>query len=221
MWQRASSRAHLTRGTRNSLTRTDSPSESVAAAYALSSPLWHPRRSRTAIPSPPPLLPQGLSEANAISTGRIFQGLLECLREAGAEHAQLDNSAKKQNGGMGVARQCGLDANAWDALAQRADALRKLVRIKVRGAHAQSACHALPTSLPRRERRPSAPPPAQAYPDVHQVADDNDLKTAKAGLVLCHEFFDGLAQLASLEPDSDGGRQKDEFEIFQTLVLTC
>jgi hypothetical protein len=71
-----------------------------------------------------------LATSHAMLKGRIFQGLLECLRAAGADHAQLDNSAKKQGGG-GIAQECGLAPAEWSALADRADALRKLVRVKV------------------------------------------------------------------------------------------
>ena len=71
-----------------------------------------------------------LAESSGVLKGRIFQGLLECLRSAGADHAQMDNSAKKQGGG-GVARECGVEPPDWRALADRADDLRKLVRVKV------------------------------------------------------------------------------------------
>ena len=110
--------------------------------------------------------------------GRIFQGLLECLRAQGAAHAQLDNSAKKPGGGS-VAAECGLDPPEWEALADRADALRKLVRIK--------------------------------------VADDNDLKTARAGLDMCATFFDGLVQLTALRrPELRPGA--DEYDMLQALA---
>ena len=71
-----------------------------------------------------------LARSTGVLKGRIFQGLLECLRAQGAAHAQLDNSAKKQPGGN-VATELGLTTPEWQSLADRADALRKLVRIKV------------------------------------------------------------------------------------------
>ena len=49
-----------------------------------------------------------------------------------------------------------------------------------------------------------------------KVADDNDLKTARAGLLICKEFFDGVAQLAKLQ----GG--KDDFAVIEELsALSC
>ena len=127
-----------------------------------------------------------LASTTGILKGKIFQGLLECLRAAGAEHAQLDNSAKKPGGGN-VAHECGLDTSEWTALADRADALRKLVRIK--------------------------------------VADDNDLKTARAGLDMCAVFFDGLAKLTKLKVGGVGAGadefDADEFDALQILVLTA
>ena len=102
------------------------------------------------------------------------QALLEELRQAGAGHAQTDNSGQKE-GATDYAAEFGHEA--WQLLAQRADSLRKLVRIK--------------------------------------VADDNDLKTARSGLTLCHDFFRGLAQLAELR----GGM--DEHDLYRELELTA
>ena len=119
-----------------------------------------------------------LAASTGVLKGRIFQGLLECLRAAGADHAQLDNSAKKQGGGN-IAAECALDPAEWSALAERADALRKLVRIK--------------------------------------VADDNDLKTARAGLDMCATFFEGLVQLTALRrPELRPGA--DEYDMLQALA---
>ena len=47
-----------------------------------------------------------------------------------------------------------------------------------------------------------------------KVADDNDLRTARAGLVLCNEFFDALAELASMVSDGD------EFALLKELSAT-
>ena len=37
-----------------------------------------------------------------------------------------------------------------------------------------------------------------------KVADDNDLRTARAGLVICRDFFDGLAPDGQQAPANDG-----------------
>ena len=91
--------------------------------------------------------------------GKIFQGLLEALRAAGAGHSQLDNSCKNLTG-MALPQEYGLSLMQWSMLTLQADALRNLVRIK--------------------------------------VADDNDLRTARLGLLLCNDFFQALARLAEL-----------------------
>jgi len=50
-----------------------------------------------------------------------------------------------------------------------------------------------------------------------KVADDNDLQTARSGLVLCYEFFLGLGQLTELR-----GPQADEYELLRELDgMTC
>ena len=92
-----------------------------------------------------------LAAAHEVTKGRLFQALLEELRSAGVGHAQTDNSAKR--GGAHDFR-AEFGPARWHSLSLRADALRKLVRIK--------------------------------------VADDNDLKTAREGFVLCKAFFDSL-----------------------------
>ena len=115
-----------------------------------------------------------LSTEHEMSKGRLFQALLEELRAVGANHAQTDNSVKK-SGRTDYRAEFGEER--WAALAQRADALRNLVRIK--------------------------------------VADDNDLKTARAGLVLCAEFFDGLAELARKRGATD------ELEVLLDLALSA
>lgn len=48
-----------------------------------------------------------------------------------------------------------------------------------------------------------------------KVADDNDLKTAHAGLQLCGEFFDGLAELSSMRGDTD------QYETISHLALSA
>ena len=103
------------------------------------------------------------------------QALLEELRQAGADHAQTDNSGSKTQQTTDYAAEFG--PSEWAALAQRADSLRKLVRIK--------------------------------------VADDNDLKTARAGFLLCAEFFDGLGKLAELMNNAD------EFDVLKDLDVTA
>ena len=47
-----------------------------------------------------------------------------------------------------------------------------------------------------------------------KVADDNDLQTAQAGLVLCNDFFEGLIRLAAL-------RGTSEYEALQELSLSA
>ena len=47
-----------------------------------------------------------------------------------------------------------------------------------------------------------------------KVQDDNDLKTAAAGLAMCQEFFDGLSRLAAIS----GG---DEYAELQSFNLTA
>ena len=115
-----------------------------------------------------------LAAAHEVTKGRLFQALLEELRSAGVGHAQTDNSAKR--GGAHDFR-AEFGPARWHSLSLRADALRKLVRIK--------------------------------------VADDNDLKTAREGFVLCKAFFDSLAELAALR-----GSAVSEFELLQDLSRT-
>ena len=46
-----------------------------------------------------------------------------------------------------------------------------------------------------------------------KVADDNDLKTARAGLLMCAEFFEGVARLKELEHEA----ARDEYALLQDL----
>ena len=115
-----------------------------------------------------------LGLAHEMSKGRIFQALLEELRIAGADHAQLDNTARKESA-FDYSAEFGADK--WEELAQGADTLRKLVRIK--------------------------------------VADDNDLKTARSGLLICRDFLDGLEELAKLCGVAD------EHGLYKGLDLTA
>ena len=48
-----------------------------------------------------------------------------------------------------------------------------------------------------------------------QVADDNDLKTARAGLLLAQTFLDGLKRLTSMREAAD------EYAVLQDLVITA
>ena len=113
-----------------------------------------------------------LAAAHEMSKGRLFQALLEELRQAGTDHAQLDNSGEKQRYARTNYRE-EFGPEEWARMATSADSLRKLVRIK--------------------------------------VADDNDLKTARAGLVICSSFFDGLQELARLRSVAQ------TFEVLQEL----
>jgi len=73
-----------------------------------------------------------LSSERGISKGLLFQSLLEELRQAGATHAQLDNSAGKIEGaGIRSASSLGISLSVWSKLCLQADALRNLVRIKI------------------------------------------------------------------------------------------
>ncbi|KAL3893217.1 MAG: hypothetical protein SGPRY_014383 [Prymnesium sp.] len=89
-----------------------------------------------------------LSLERSLSKGVLFQSLLEvglrltsradhriehfALRQAGATHAQLDNSAGKKEGDCSsYASSLGISLTAWSQLCLQADLLRKLVRIKV------------------------------------------------------------------------------------------
>ena len=112
-----------------------------------------------------------LGAEHEMSKGRLFQALLEELRDAGADHAQMDNSSKK---GDRTDYRTEFGADKWAGLAASADALRNLVRVK--------------------------------------VADDNDLRTARAGLVICNDFFEGLSQLASLRGMADA------FAVFEEMA---
>jgi hypothetical protein len=74
------------------------------------------------------------AHASGQSKGKVFQALLEALRQQGASHAQLDNSSKDVLAGTGAehAREAfNLSIMEWFSMLQRADALRNLVRIKV------------------------------------------------------------------------------------------
>ena len=76
-------------------------------------------------------------------------------------------------------------------------------------------CFRAPSSLsPPRASLPHARAHPSFAPRLAQVADDNDLKTARAGFELCLEFFEGLEQLVTLR----GG---DEFGALQGLSLTA
>ena len=70
-----------------------------------------------------------LAESKSISKGKLFQAMLEALRKAGEEHAQLDNSGKHLEG-LGN-EEFGLSVAEWAILTQKADATRKLVRVKL------------------------------------------------------------------------------------------
>jgi hypothetical protein len=49
-----------------------------------------------------------------------------------------------------------------------------------------------------------------------KVADDNDLKTARQGLLICQEFFDGISRLGRLQGIAD------DFAVIEELAsLTC
>lgn len=80
-----------------------------------------------------------LAAAHEMSKGRLFQELLEELRAAGVDHAQTDNSARR-DGTTDHSIEFG--AARWRVLAARADALRRLVRIKVARAHQRARARA-------------------------------------------------------------------------------
>ena len=162
-----------------------------------------------------------LAQSHELSKGRIFQGLLECLRIAGAGHAQTDNSVKKPGGG-GIALECGLSPPEWSQLAERADALRKLVRIKV--ADDVRAPFSIQTISGLHRTSPGVlilPPAHTQRSSDRDLSPQNDLKTARAGLVLCAEFFDGLAHLARLRGGADASGSVDAFAALQSLDLTA
>lgn len=57
-----------------------------------------------------------------------------------------------------------------------------------------------------------------------KVADDNDLRTARSGFVLCKEYFDGLREYVALRNGGLGGaREGDEaeFELMREMSLTA
>ena len=70
-----------------------------------------------------------LAAAKGVSKGKLFQAMVEALRKAGESSAQLDNSGEHLEG-LGN-EEFGLSVAEWAVLTQKADSLRKLVRIKL------------------------------------------------------------------------------------------
>ena len=67
-----------------------------------------------------------------VQKGKVFQELLAALRRSGACHSQTDLSARPEEGQAADADGTfGLGRSEWVAMQAQADALRKLVRIKL------------------------------------------------------------------------------------------